>query len=152
MGQEKTIDLKFNGRIIRAFFFLFIGLLGLSYVLVFNWSFMPGGYDFVSKEGHAVTVVQYDLLGQEEGYITKDFSEEPTPHAANYIEPSIDRLKFNYFLQMFIIVMSIILLFYNIKVKGETIWKSILNSGIVINLLPVINIINNLERIQSLMS
>lgn len=80
---------------------------------------MPNGYDVISKEHYELTVIKYNWLGQTDEIITKDFKDEPNPRVANYVAKTINGLKLKYFLAFFVITMSAILMFYEVKVKEK---------------------------------
>ncbi|MFD2637837.1 hypothetical protein [Piscibacillus salipiscarius] len=150
--NAKTVEWKPKLKTVISFFLITIGLLGLCYVLVYNYSFMPNGYDVISKEHYELTVIKYNWLGQTDEIITKDFKDEPNPRVANYVAKTINGLKLKYFLAFFVITMSAILMFYEVKVKEKKWWKSIFYSGFVVNLLQIIIIAQELDRIQQTLS
>ena len=120
-------------------------------LLVYKVSFLPSGYDLVSQQKDSISIKLFNVLGVEEGILTKSFSEKDI-WKINDITYEVNRQK--EFLWLLLSAVSIFVYLLVAKLhKGIEISYATLGSIIVIAvLLPLYFIIKSINRIQNLIS
>ncbi len=132
-----------------AFLLFFLLVISCTYLLVYKASFLPSGFDLVSKQKDSVSIMSYNLFGVEEGVSTISFSKKEE-WKINEIGNEVKRQKEFLWLLFSMFSISIYLIIYKLR-KGMKFWRAILESNIVFTvLIPLYIIINSLNRIQFL--
>jgi hypothetical protein len=146
LNNSKEIKVKSH---LKFLFFLII-IVGISYLLVYKASFLPSGYDLISHQKDSISIKLFDVLGFEKGNSTVSFSEKDI-WKIDDITYEINRQKEFLWLFFSFISISIFLLVTKLR-KGMKFWKAILESNIIVALMPLYTIISSLNRIQNLIS
>ncbi|MBS4172805.1 hypothetical protein [Bacillus sp. FJAT-49736] len=134
-----------------AFLFIASILVGVSYLIVFKVSFLPNGYEIEAKQKDSVSLISFNLLGNEKEIITQSFSENDA-WKIDYIEYEVNRQKDSLWMLFSFVTISIVLFVYKVR-NGLKLWKAILESHIIFSaLLPLPQLINSLNRIFDLIS
>jgi hypothetical protein len=139
----------FKTKVIKFIIFIVIASIFacVSYQLVYKISFLPNGYDIISEQNSSVTIKSFNLLGSEKDIQTLTFNEDEI-WKIGQIHYNVTRLKEFLWLLYFSVSVSTFLLIYKIR-TGVKLWRAFFESNIFVSvLLPLLTIINSLNRIQ----
>lgn len=134
-----------------AFLLLIIITISFPYLLVYKVSFLPSGYDIVSKQENNLMLNTFSVLGVKEGMSSVSFPKSEAWKIDDIVY-EVGRYKENLWI-LFTAGSIFLFLLISKQRKGMKIKKSILLSGIVLSILmPLYLIFNSLTRIQQLLS
>lgn len=134
-----------------AFLLLIIITISFPYLLVYKVSFLPSGYDIVSKQENNLMLNTFSVLGVKEGMSSVSFPKSET-WKIDDIAYEVGRYIENLWILFTAGSIFIFLLITKLR-KGMKIKKSILLSVIVLSILmPLYLIFNSLTRIHQLLS
>lgn len=123
----------------------------VSYLLVYEVSFLPNGYDIEAVQKDNVSLKSFNFLGVEKDKITLSFSGNDI-WVIDEIKKAVKKQKGELFLLFSAVTVSIFLLSYKVR-NGLKLWKAILESNIIFAVLfPLLLVMNSLNRIFDLIS
>lgn len=135
---------------IKAFvpyFFVMLTFVFLSYLLVYNTSFSPNGYEIVSASNNELTIKSFNLFGAEKSIQTILLSRE-YEWKVEAIEYQIKRQKDFLWLLFSMISISTTLIVMYMR-NGMRMWKAIFRSNLIFGiLLPLISLVYVWKAIQ----
>ncbi|RCW62579.1 hypothetical protein [Saliterribacillus persicus] len=111
----------------KAIRFIGLGLLlliafGVNYLLVYDLSYTPNGYEVVAKDEESITIQTYDIFNMEEKAYTTTFSGNEKWRVESLTD-SVERHKLNlYFLFTCITISSSLFIIY--RKEGFSLWKA----------------------------
>lgn len=136
---------------ILAFLLIASIFVCVSYLLVYEVSFLPNGYDIEAVQKDNVSLKSFNFLGVEKDKITLSFSGNDT-WVIDEIKNAVKKQKGELFLLFSAVTVSIFLLGYKVR-NGLKLWKAILESNIIFAVLfPLLLVMNLLNRIFDLIS
>jgi hypothetical protein len=134
-----------------AFLLIASILACVSYLIVYKVSFLPNGYDIEAVQKDNVSLKSFNLLGIEKDIVTLSFSGNDT-WKIDEIKYQVKRQKEFFWLLFSFFTISLFLLVYKVR-NGTKLWKTILESNIIISvLMPLLPLINTLSYIHNLTS
>ncbi|MFJ7973522.1 hypothetical protein [Psychrobacillus sp. NPDC096389] len=146
---KKTFTQKIKSFV--PYFFVMLTLVCLSYLLVYNTSYSPNGYEIVSASNNEITIKSFNLIGVEKSIQTISFSSE-YEWKVEAIEHQIDRQK-DFLCLLFSMVSISTTLFVMYIRNGTAMWKAIFRSNLIFCiLLPLTSLIFVWDAIQSYIS
>ncbi|QUG41746.1 hypothetical protein KD050_00100 [Psychrobacillus sp. INOP01] len=143
----------FMSKVKKFLAFLLIAsiLFCVSYLFVYKFSFLPNGFDIEAVQKDNVSLKSFNFLGVEKDIITLSFSGNDT-WRIDEIEYAVNRQKEFLWLLFSFVTVSGFLLIYKV-LNGLKLWKAFLESNIIFAvLLPLLPVINSLNRIFDLIS
>ncbi|WP_282244621.1 hypothetical protein [Psychrobacillus sp. NEAU-3TGS] len=155
MEKNKDVHVKktFTQKI-KAFvpyFFVMLTLVCLSYLLVYNSSYSPNGYEIVSASNNEITIKSFNLIGTEKSIQTISLSKE-YEWKVEAIEYQIERQKDFLCLLFSMVSISTTLMVMYMR-NGTGMWKAIFRSNLIFCiLLPLTSLIFVWDAIQSYIS
>ncbi len=95
---------------------------GINYLLVYELSYTPMGYEVVAKSEESITIQTYDVFNMEDSRYDTTFSGNKTWRIESLTD-SVERHNFSLFLLFMCITISSTL-FIKHRKEGLTLWKA----------------------------
>ncbi|WP_161783106.1 hypothetical protein [Pontibacillus yanchengensis] len=139
--------LKTRDILIKALF----GLMGagLAYLLVYTLTYLPNGYELVSKQQGVLHIQEYNLVGLKEDKIKWQPPSEEEDWRLKALKTKIPNLMVSYFILFTSIFITLFLTLYESS-KGKRIIGDLIASGLTV-LFAFLTLLRNLDRIKELL-
>ncbi|TQR19411.1 hypothetical protein [Psychrobacillus vulpis] len=119
--MKKKLSIKIKK--LLSYLFIMTILCCLSYILVYQASFLPNGYEIVKKQNDGLTIKSFNLIGKEKSIHTILFREEETWRVDD-ITYQVKRHKESLWLLFSTVSISSTLIVMHIR-NGVKIWRAI---------------------------
>ncbi|MFF2752987.1 hypothetical protein ACFVR1_04405 [Psychrobacillus sp. NPDC058041] len=145
--MKKTFRKKLKAFI--PYFFVIIAFCCLSYLLVYQASFLPNGYEIMSGQKNELTITSFSLIGKEKTIQTIEFSKQDE-WKLEEIEGAVKRQKDALLLLYTALGVSFTLIIMRVR-TGMHVRKAISQSNLIFAILiPLVPLVSAWHRIQSL--
>ncbi len=142
-------DVKSKVKKFVAFIIIASFLSCVSYLLVYQASILPNGYDIEAVQKDVVSLKSFNFLGIEKDIITRSFSSNEA-WKIDDITYEVSRQKKFLWLMYSFVTISIFLVIYKVR-NGSKVLKAVVESNLIFAiLLPLFPVINSVNRIQML--
>ncbi|QFF99124.1 hypothetical protein PB01_09945 [Psychrobacillus glaciei] len=133
------------------YFFVMIVLGSLSYILVYQASFLPNGYKIISQQNNELTIKLFNLIGKEKSIQTISLGKDDA-WKVEQIEYDVKRQNDSLWMIFSFVSISATLIVMYVR-NGMRVWKAIFQSNLIFAILiPLVSLKSAWHSIQSLIS